>query len=338
MVSLPCLHLIERLFPEAERRLLTNFPVHAKAAPAAAVLGDSGLVHDYMRYTAGTRSPGELLRLAWSIRQYRPDLLVYMMPLRTPEAVKRDKSFFQLAGVRRIVGLPEADTEEYRLDPATGMYESEAARLARNIAELGEAHPEDLRNWDLRLNAAERKAGAQSLGPLLGKPLLVCAPGCKMQSNDWEPENWRELMSRLWKRYPEYGLAFAGAQEDFAYCETVGSGWGGPKVNLAGKLSPRQSAGMFAHGTLFLGPDSGPKHLAASMGVSCVCVFGARGLPGVWFPPGNRNEVIHHRPECAGCGLETCIEMQKKCIRSVKVEEVELAVMRLLASARERAS
>jgi hypothetical protein len=63
VVALPCFHLIARCFPQAERVLLTNFPVHAKATATAAVLGDSGLVHGYMRYTVGTRRIGELLRL-----------------------------------------------------------------------------------------------------------------------------------------------------------------------------------------------------------------------------------------------------------------------------------
>jgi ADP-heptose:LPS heptosyltransferase len=90
---------------------------------------------------------------------------------------------------------------------------------------------------------------------------------------------------------------------------------------------------VFSHAAVFLGPDSGPKHLAASVGVPCVCVFGARDLPGVWFPPGERNQVIYHQPECFGCGLETCIENQKKCIRSVTVDEVEQAVERVLGQA-----
>ncbi|MGA2046628.1 MAG: glycosyltransferase family 9 protein, partial [Terracidiphilus sp.] len=78
VVALPCLHLIARVFPNAERRLLTNFPVHAKAPASAAVLEGSGLVHGYMRYTAGTRNPAELLRLAGEIRRFRPDVVVYL--------------------------------------------------------------------------------------------------------------------------------------------------------------------------------------------------------------------------------------------------------------------
>lgn len=73
VVALPCYHLLARTFPQAERVLLTNFPVNAKAPASAAVLGESGLVKGYMRYTVGTRKVGELLRLMWEIRRFRPD-------------------------------------------------------------------------------------------------------------------------------------------------------------------------------------------------------------------------------------------------------------------------
>ncbi|MGA7884288.1 MAG: hypothetical protein WCA44_01005, partial [Acidobacteriaceae bacterium] len=42
VVTLPALHVIERAFPQAERRMLTNLPVHAKAPAAWAILEGSG--------------------------------------------------------------------------------------------------------------------------------------------------------------------------------------------------------------------------------------------------------------------------------------------------------
>jgi ADP-heptose:LPS heptosyltransferase len=327
---LPSLHLVARTFPEAERVLLTNFPVHAKAPASAAVLGDSGLVHGFMRYTVGTRNVFELLRLAWEIRRFRPDVLVYLMPVRSLKNVKRDQLFFRLAGVRRIVGLPGDEEIKHRFDQATGLYESEASRLARTLRGLGNAEPENIVNWDLHLNDAEKKVGSQSVRELAGKKLIVCCPGCKMQANDWEQENWRALIGRLSVKYPSYGLVMAGAKEDTAVCDYAAKDWAGDKVNLSGKLSPRESAAMFSHAVIFIGPDSGPKHLAASMGVPCVCVFSARGLPGVWWPPGKGNVVVYHQTECHGCHLETCTVMDKKCIRSVTVEEMTDAVARVL--------
>ena len=332
VVALPCFHLIEKVFPNAERRLLTNYPIAAKAPASALVLGDSGLVHGYMRYTVGTRSVGELWRVAMEIRRFKPDVVVYLMPVRPAKAVQRDKWFLRLAGgVGRIVGLPGEAEASNLFDPATKLYESEADRLGRCIAELGDARADLIAHWDPRLSDAEKGVASEALASVAGRPLIVCGPGCKMQANDWERENWRALLGRLSTRYPDHALVLTGAKEDAEACEFAGLDWAGVQVNLAGRLSPRESAAVFARAAVFIGPDSGPKSLAASVGAPCVCVFSARGLAGKWFPPGDRNVVIFHEPECHGCGLETCLVEQKKCIRSVTVDEVEAAVVRVLS-------
>jgi heptosyltransferase-3 len=328
-VALPCYHLLVRTFPDAARVLLTNFPVNAKAPASAAVLGDSGLVHQYMRYTVGTRKIGELLRLVWQIRRFRPDVLVYMMDLR-PENIQRDRIFFRLAGVRRIVGLPAGEDLKRRFDSLTGRYESEAFRLGRLIGELGDVKAGELANWDLLLTAAERQAATASLGTLAGRHLIVCGPATKMQAKDWERENWRSLLGRLHAAHPEYGLALVGSKEDAEFSEYAAEEWTGPKVNLCGLISPRETAAVIEQAEVFLGPDSGPMHLAASVGVPCVIAFSAHGLPGVWFPAGEQHQIIYHQPECFNCGLETCVVMEKKCMRSITVDEMEQAVSRVL--------
>jgi heptosyltransferase-3 len=331
VVALPCYHLLARRFPEAERVLLTNFPVNAKAPASAAVLGDSGLVHGYMRYTVGTRRIGELLRLAWKIRRFKPDLVVYLMPLRPESNLRRDRRFFRLAGVRRIVGLPDGDDLERRFDSASGLYEAESFRLGRSIGELGDVKAGELANWSLRLNGAERASALTALGSLAGKRLIVCSPGTKMQAKDWEKENWRELLGRLCAAYPEHGLALVGAREDAEVSDFAAQKWSGPKVNLCGRLTPRETTAVLEHAEVFLGPDSGPMHLAASVGVPCVIAFSAHGLPGVWFPAGQQHhQIVYHQPECFNCGLETCIVMEKRCMRSITVDEMEHAVGRVL--------
>src|SRR6185503_19016932 len=90
VVALPALRMIARAFPQAERKMLTNIPVNVKAPPAAAILEHTGLVHGYIRYAVGTRSPDELLRLWWTLLRWRPDVLVYLGPPRGVQAAKRD--------------------------------------------------------------------------------------------------------------------------------------------------------------------------------------------------------------------------------------------------------
>jgi len=330
VVALPCFHLIARTFPRAERVLLTNFPAHVKAPAAAAVLGDSGLVQGYMRYTSGTRHLGEMLGLAWRIRRFKPDLLIYLADLRPWKVVRRDRLFFRLAGVRRIVGIPGEEQIKARFDASTGFFETEASRISRQLSELGDVHAEERANWSLGLTTAERASADANLGLLKDQPLMVCGPGTKMQAKDWGRDNWRSLLGVLHRKYPEMGLALIGAPEEFAICEHAGGEWTGAKVNLAGRLTPRESAAVLEHADVFLGPDSGPMHVAASLGVPCAIAYSARGIPGAWFPFGEQHEIVYHRTSCAGCRLDTCTVEGRRCLTSITVDEMAEAVARIL--------
>jgi ADP-heptose:LPS heptosyltransferase len=43
----------------------------------------------------------------------------------------------------------------------------------------------------------------------------------------------------------------------------------------------------------YLGHDSGPMHLAALAGTSCIAIFSARAKPGVWFPHGDGHRIFY---------------------------------------------
>jgi heptosyltransferase-3 len=354
LVALPALHLVARAFPDAERRLLTNVPVSTKAPAAEAVLDGSGLVQGYVQYVVGTRSVGELVRLWWTIARWRPEVLVYLAAPRGVDAAKRDAAFFRLCGVRKLIGVPLTEGMQKNFygdatgDLWEGNLEPEAARLVRCIAELGEAADgsdagrlEDAASWDLHLSAAEHEAAARAIGEeaLRLEPIAVSF-GTKVQAKDWGKENWRTLLGRIAAECRERGeagraLLLAGAAEEREAGEFVAEGWrangGGPVVNLCGRLTPRESAAAFARARIFVGLDSGPMHLAAAVGTPVVAIFAARNIPRQWFPFGKQHRVVYHRVECWGCGLETCIEQQKKCLMSITVDEVMVQVRSALA-------
>lgn len=322
MVVLPSLHLLARLFPEAERCMLSNQPVHGKAAPSSAILDRSGLITGYMSYPVGTRNPLTLAGIALRIRSFRPDLLVYLTKPRGEAVLARDRKFFSVVcGVRKIVGLPTGILgTNLKLGPDS--WESEAARLARTLAPLGPLDINDLRNWDLRLIDEERTAASQALSPLEQRPLLACGPGTKMQAKDWGAPSWRLLLDKLATAHPEHGLILVGAKDDFEVSEEVSKGWAGRSLNLCGKLAPRVTAAALAHAELFLGPDSGPMHFAAAAGVPCAIAFASRTEPGIWYPAGEGHRVVYHRLPCSNCDLETCLVNQKRCLTSITVDEM----------------
>jgi heptosyltransferase III len=327
LVALPALHLVARAFPEAERRMLTNFPVNVKAPPAAAILENTGLVHGFLRYAVGMRGSRELLSLWWQVFRWRPEVLVYLGSSRGVESAQRDAAFFRACGIRRLVGVPlTEDMQQNRWEAADGALEPEGARLVRNLAELGDSRIDAPESWDLHLTEAECASAAEALTAVAGLPLVAVSVGTKVQSKDWGRENWRALLGRIAGAYAGHGLALCGAPEESEASEFAAEGWrqagGGPVVNLCGLLTPRQSAAAFARARVFIGHDSGPMHLAAAVQTPCVAIFAARNKPRVWFPYGQQHRVIYHQTECWGCGLETCVVERKRCLTSITVEEV----------------
>ena len=338
MVVLPSLHHVARLFPHAERRMLSNQPVHGKAAPASAILDHSGLITGYMSYPVGTRNPLTLAGIALSIRRYRPDLLVYLTKPRGEQVLTRDRRFFTIAcGIPRLVGLPVGPLGQ-NLPPAApgGLWESEAARLARSLAALGPLDTNDLANWDLRLTTEETAAAAHALAPLGGRPLLACGPGTKMQAKDWGAPAWRSLLDQLARAHPRHGLILVGARDDHAVSEEVSAAWAGRSLNLCGALAPRVTAAALARAELFLGPDSGPMHFAAAAGVPCAIAFASRTKPGIWYPAGGGHQVVYHQQPCSNCDLEVCIVNQKRCLTSIPPGEMFAAAERAWAAGRAR--
>lgn len=328
IVALPSLHLIERAFPRAERRLLTNFPVQSKAAAAQKILDGSGLVDGYYSYTIGLRHLNKLLKLRNEIRAWQPDVLVYLMPSRGTRNAKRDAMFFRSCGISRQIGVSfTEDMQENRWRDATGQLESEAARLARCIAELGDARLEDAESWDPRITEAEYRAANQVMEPAGDRPVIAISVGTKMQAKDWGVENWRHLLAKMAALYPGHALALDGAREESDASEFAAADWrtvpgSGPVINLCGFLTPRESAVVFNRARFFVGHDSGPMHMAAAMQTPCIAIFSARYVQGIWYPHGRRNAVIYHEVDCAGCGLETCTIQKKKCLTSITVDEV----------------
>ncbi len=335
VVALPCFHQIARAFPHAERRLLTNVPVHSKAPAAYAVLEGSGLIaggNSFLHYPIGTRNFAELRALRRQIRQWKPQVLVYLTARRRWQQVARDVAFFHLCGIPKIIGAPFSEDARFnRLDAASDLYELEAARLARTLDALGEIHLDDPANWNLRLTSAEQARAQQELLPLDGRPFLACSLGTKVPANDWGEENWRIVLRRLAQLYPNYSLVLLGAPEERKLSNTAATEWQGRVLNLCGNLTPRESAAVMARARLFLGHNSGPLHLAAAVQTRCMTIFSARDREGVWFPYGSSHKVFYHRTDCWGCGLQVCVEQRKKCLTAISPEAVLAAVQTMLS-------
>ncbi|MFC6647414.1 glycosyltransferase family 9 protein [Granulicella cerasi] len=331
LIAIPCYRQARRAFPNAEMRLLTNIPVAAKAAAAEAVLGNSGLVDGFETYVVGERSPLALLKLMWRIRRYGADTMVYLAGPRGMKAAERDRAFFRLCGIKRIIGLPlTEDEQKNRLlrTEADGkpLYEAEADRLARCVAaELGDPVTSDPANFAPGLTAAERAEADALLAPLAGRSFFAFSIGTKSQANHWGLDRWTSFFRQWASEHPESGLVVLGAPNEAAESEEVAAAWregaGGKALNLCGASSPRVSAAVMERARMFFGHDSGPGHLAASVATPVMSIFSSRNVPGQWYPFGRHVRVLQHWVSCGACGLEVCTVEGKRCILSISVDE-----------------
>lgn len=171
---------------------------------------------------------------------------------------KRNAIFFRFCGISKLIGIPVTeDMQRSRknreiYDQGGSLkyliFEYESSRLTRNISRLGAARLDDPASWDLKLTPEEKARGEEAIAPLADRPFLAVSLGTKNQANEWGTDNWCAMLECLGEYLPTYSLVLCGAQVEFQESEQVLAAWKRrsptPGVNLCGKLTPRQSAGV----------------------------------------------------------------------------------------------
>jgi ADP-heptose:LPS heptosyltransferase len=325
LLALPVFHLIRERFPRAKITLLTHIPPGNKAASLTSVLEHTNLYHDLISYPLRLRSISQLSALRREIASRRFQLAVHLAEFRGCLKSLRDCLFFRACGISRVLGA------SWRR-PGTSQdgQHWEAQHLANRVARLGKINLTDQKCWDLRLTSCESEI-AEKLVASIEISFVAASLGTKVDVNNWTEPNWRSLFSQMHNNWPGLGLVLVGSRDEFESAERCSQNWFGPKLNLCGQISPRVSAAILRKARLFIGHDSGPLHLAATVGTPCVGIYSGRHRPGQWFPRGNGNLILYHRTSCSGCGLNACQQHGKKCILSISVEEVLRAIGTQLA-------
>lgn len=329
LVALPAFRLVRHAFPDAKITLLTNKPTGVKAAPMELILQNTGLHEGTIAYPANLRSYRELQSLRHALQKEHFDLLVYLAkPKGGILTSLRDYLFFRLCGIRKIIGLPFSRRHlKCQPKPGTDRHETDCERMMPCLKTLGQPDISERQWWDLGLTPPEQAEAARCLQEHgIGPHFIAASVGTKMQSKDWGESNWTLLLERLAAAHPELGMVMVGSGDERERSQRLLGHWNGPKANLCGSLLPRISGAVLEKASFLICHDSGPMHLAASVGTACIAIFSARTPAGEWFPRGNQHTIFYHRTPCAGCRLEVCIEEKKKCILSISVEDVFQAV------------
>jgi heptosyltransferase-2 len=100
-------------------------------------------------------------------------------------------------------------------------------------------------------------------------------------------------------------------------------------IDLRGKTSLRELCLFMKSCRAFVGPDSGPTHLASALGVPAVFLYSGTNRFEEWRPLASNARVLRHPVPCAPCALEECPIQGHPCMTAISPDDT----VRLLAEA-----
>jgi len=327
VVALPAFWRIRQAFPEAELTLLTNQDTKNKSYVSPRdVLPEKGLVDLWMSYPNNVTAV-KALALAAAVRRRQFDAAIYLMPSgRTQRQLLRDRLFFRLAGIQRILGFEyfERNSQREAGNELNGRI-TEREFLLESLSFIQNSSNDVDSKMDLLLTSSEISKAEKLFENKAGTPdlesgfLLAVAPGGKRSSRIWEERRFAEVVERLVENKGVFPIIFGGPEDRKRGDRLIGHWQTG--LNAAGCLTVRESAALLQKCTLYLGNDTGTMHLASAVGVPCVAIFSAADRAGQWEPFGKNNRILRKRVDCEGCGLDVCC-YQNMCLDLITADEV----------------
>ncbi len=338
LVALPALHSIKNHFREDKFILLCDKPSKGQRVLASQIFEGTDFFERIITYPSViSQNPllrlPQILKLWHSIRRTRAKRLTYLAPSgRTASQTKRDLAFFKSAGINEIFATRGFDLPSKKPGYPLPFLPREAEMLLSRISKDGIPIPSaGMGITDLDLNKTDEekfKKWLSSNKSDLNRPWLAVAPFSNQPAKIWPTERYVAVVKKLIDEYSIWPVVFGSAQES-QMARSLISMWG-CGFNAAGALEVRPAAVALSRCLLYLGADTGPMHLAATVKVPCVAIFSSRDYPGRWYPYGEGHHVFYKNIECEGCGLTECIDKKMACILSFGESEVFNACQELL--------
>jgi len=160
--------------------------------------------------------------------------------------------------------------------------------------------------------------------------LVVINPASSDRSKMWPADRYAAVADRLAEK--GYRIIILGGPGDNKITDQVFKNMRQPVINMVGNNNISQAASLLRRCQVFISTDTGPMHIASSIGIPIVAIFGRKdkGLSPVrWGPMSKKSCVLQKDPGCRICLAHNC----KKgflCLQAVTVDDVVQAAESLL--------
>ena len=150
------------------------------------------------------------------------------------------------------------------------------------ISEIFQGDPPQCHVW---VGEAENKYAEEVLGKYYGKRLLGLGIGANAEIKIWSKENYLSLVKKVGKNFD--AVVFLGDDRDKELSDFISSQTETPCIDLCGKTNILQAVAVLKSLAGFIGNDSGLGHMASSVGIPTITIFGP-GKPDRYRPWGEK--------------------------------------------------
>lgn len=164
------------------------------------------------------------------------------------------------------------------------------------------------------------------------KRWVVLQPGARWPNKRWPAEHFAELVRRLVADDPSLRLAILGGRADAGLGDAIARAAPSHCLNLTGRTSLPEMIEWIRLSALVITNDSGPMHVAATLGKPLLALFGPTE-PRRTGPYQRLDAVLQHALPCVPCLKDSCAyEKPMECLRALTPARVHVRVRQLLAN------
>jgi ADP-heptose:LPS heptosyltransferase len=187
-----------------------------------------------------------------------------------------------------------------------------------------DTHPDCIARSDLI--EGYRKSFAHLPSPLI---VFLRRGSTWTPNKNWPDPNWFALITSLARNATVIEIGEEGAAGRSIASRNY--------VDMRGKTSLAELVALVAASHLYVGPVSGPMHIAAAVGTPSVTICGGYESPrGLEHPAGVKsttNVFLSSNLPCSPCWLQEPCPIGLKCLNSISPSQVENAIVGVLGGA-----
>lgn len=166
---------------------------------------------------------------------------------------------------------------------------------------------------EIRFKIREKdRVYASNLLEGLSHPIICIHPANKGSALNWTERRYAELLDKM----KDFNVVLTGTKEDAIFIDRILSLSDSSPLNLVGKTSLGELMGVLSLCDVFIGPSTGPMHIAGGSKTPVIALFPpiSSQSPLKWAPLGDKHTILIPSVECKKkrcshkCRLYNCMD------------------------------